>query len=313
MNLLQHNAFRKTIIWSTLYYRALSSLSSSSASALKVAVITGSTRTSGPPVINGPRVASFITNELKQRGNVVTLIDPGEFPMMEKPEFSYSKNDVPKKLEHFKNILVDADAYICITPEYNHAPSPGLVNVLNHFGSSVFSFKPSAIVSYSGGQWGGTRAAGALRPILSELGALPGKFKLLFFEYLTLLKLFLFPNTFAKSFPNNTCIVVSAMIHIPNTQVRINQNCFYLLRIRFRELRERSYIFADLRRKQDNFDDHGNPIQDSKRWQDYCDRCFSQLEWWAEAAKEHKMVTDPFARSKPFQSSPSQRNAPSET
>ena len=62
--------------------------------------------------------------------------------------------------------------------------------------------------------------------------------------------------------------------------------------------------------KKDNLDDHGNPIEDPKRWQDYCERCFSQLEWWAEAAKEHKMVSDPFARSKPFQSSPSQRNAP---
>jgi chromate reductase, NAD(P)H dehydrogenase (quinone) len=58
------------------------------------------------------------------------------------------------------------------------------VNILNHFGSSEFSFKPSAIVSYSAGQWGGTRAAIALRPILSELG----------------------------------CLAVSAMIHIPKAQ-----------------------------------------------------------------------------------------------
>lgn len=43
----------------------------------------------------------------------------------------------------------------------------------NHFGSSIFSFKPSAIVSYSAGQWGGTRAAHSLRAILSELGCLP--------------------------------------------------------------------------------------------------------------------------------------------
>jgi len=168
-----------------------------------------------------------------------------EFSMMEKPEFCYPRKDVPEKLEQFKQIFVEADAYVCITPEYNHAPSPGLLNVLNHFGSSVFSFKPSAIVSYSGGQWGGTRAAMALRPILSELGALP----------------------------------VSAMIHIPNAQ--------------------------------DNLDENGKPTEDPERWQDYCDRCFSQLEWWAEASKEHKTVSDPFAKSKPFQSSPSQRNAPS--
>jgi len=62
-------------------------------------------------------------------------------------------------------------------------------------------------------------------------------------------------------------------------------------------------MFADLRRclfkahrKQDNLDNDGTPIQDPKRSQDYRERCFSQLEWWAEAAKEHKTVTDPFAR-----------------
>ena len=62
---------------------------------------------------------------------------------------------------------------MAITPEYNHAPSPALLNILNHFGSSVFSWKASAIVSYSAGQWGGSGAALALRPVLSELGCLP--------------------------------------------------------------------------------------------------------------------------------------------
>jgi len=247
MNLLQHkNAVGKAILWSALYaQRAFFSRNLSSASALKVAVITGSTRTKGPPVINGPRIAKFITNELEERGNTVTIVEPSGFSLLEKPEFCYSPSTLPEELKKAKTVFMEADAYVCITPEYNHAPSPGLTNVLNHFGSSVFSFKPSAIVSYSGGQWGGTRAANALRPVLSELGALP----------------------------------VSAMIHIPNAQ--------------------------------DNFDEDGIPMEDPQRWQDYCTRCFSQLEWWAEAAREHKAVSDPFAKSKPFQSSPSQRNAPS--
>lgn len=177
MNLLhkQNAFFRKTIILSALYHRAF--VSRSMTSALKVAVVTGSTRKAGPPVINGPRVARFITRELEERGNTVTVVDPADFSLLEKPEFCYSPSTVPKELADFKTIFQEADAYVCITPEYNHAPSPGLVNVLNHFGSSVFSFKPSAIVSYSGGQWGGTRAASALRPILSELGALPGMFR----------------------------------------------------------------------------------------------------------------------------------------
>ncbi|MGY0565753.1 MAG: NADPH-dependent FMN reductase, partial [Paraglaciecola chathamensis] len=41
------------------------------------------------------------------------------------------------------------------------------------FGSSLFSYKPSAIVTYSAGQWGGMRAAVGMRTFLSELGCLP--------------------------------------------------------------------------------------------------------------------------------------------
>ena len=60
-----------------------------------------------------------------------------------------------------------------VSPEYNHSMSPALAHLLNHFGSSLFSYKPSAIVTYSAGQWGGARAAVAMRTFLSELGCLP--------------------------------------------------------------------------------------------------------------------------------------------
>jgi len=105
----------------------------------------------------------------------VSLLDPRELglPLLEKPAFCYSASQVPPQLQKIQETLASADAYVMVTPEYNHAPSPALLNLLNHFGSTVFSYKPSAIVSYSAGQWGGTRAAIALRPILSELGCLP--------------------------------------------------------------------------------------------------------------------------------------------
>lgn len=215
-------------------------------SGLNIALITGTTRKEGPPrPILGPRVAAFVTSALEERGNTVHAIDPNEFDLLEKPHFCYSKSQVPPHLEAVHEILEAADAYVCITPEYNHAPSPALVNVLNHFGSSTFSFKPSAIVSYSAGQWGGTRAALGLRPILSELGCLP----------------------------------VSAMIHVPNGATAFP-------------------------------DESGVPAEDPERWKDYCDRCFSQLEWWGTAAKKHKETDDPFDSSPTFQKSPSERNAP---
>jgi chromate reductase len=163
---------RKRAVYLFLSCRCLSS----SASALKVAVLTGTTRLSGPPrPVLGPRVCEFIVQGLERRGITVTVLDPRELeiPLLDKPEFSYSRSQVPKQLKEMQETLASVDAYVAITPEYNHAPSPALINMLNHFGSSTFSFKPSAIVSYSAGQWGGTRAAIGLRPILSELGCLP--------------------------------------------------------------------------------------------------------------------------------------------
>jgi chromate reductase len=79
---------------------------------------------------------------------------------------------------------------VCYMPQCSTNPYQNLFCLQNHFGSSVFSFKPSAIVTYSAGQWGGTRAAHSLRPILSELGCLP----------------------------------VSAMIHLPKAQDILDEN-----------------------------------------------------------------------------------------
>lgn len=46
-------------------------------------------------------------------------------------------------------------------------------------------------------------------------------------------------------------------------------------------------------------------------WDKYSDRCFSQLEWWAVAAKSHRADVDPFADSPALRSYPAQRNSPS--
>lgn len=52
-----------------------------------------------------------------------------------------------------------------------------------------------------------------------------------------------------------------------------------------------------------------NPDSEDK-WLKYCGRCFSQMEWWAEAAAKQKELVDPFNESPSFVSTPNQRNAP---
>lgn len=105
----------------------------------------------------------------------IELIDPLDYELgtVFKPHFAYSTRTVPEDLDGLANKIHAADGYIMLSPEYNHSISPALANLLNHFGSSLFSYKPSAIVTYSAGQWGGMRAAVGMRTFLSELGCLP--------------------------------------------------------------------------------------------------------------------------------------------
>ena len=101
-------------------------------------------RVSPPPrPIIGPRICSYIARNLEERGHSVYIFDPREtqLPLLEKPHFAYAPSQVPLLLAQVNDELKKADAYVAITPEYNHAPSPALLNVLNHFGSSIFSFK----------------------------------------------------------------------------------------------------------------------------------------------------------------------------
>ncbi|QNN65606.1 NAD(P)H-dependent oxidoreductase [Sphingomonas rhizophila] len=144
--------------------------------ALSYLAFLGSTRDSAPPrpARLGLRVARACMRLLEQRG-APELIDPLDWPLPQpfKPHFSYAQNMAPPDLEALAAKIRAADAFVMISPEYNHSMSPALANLLNHFGSSHFSWKPSLIVTYSAGQWGGTRAAMAMRPFLSELGCLP--------------------------------------------------------------------------------------------------------------------------------------------
>jgi len=99
------------------------------------------------------------------------LIDPLDFelPLLDKMYKEYPAGEAPEALRRMAAVVTTADAYIIVSGEYNHAAPPGLANLLDHFLEEYF-WKPSAIVCYSAGAFGGVRAAVALRPMLAELG-----------------------------------------------------------------------------------------------------------------------------------------------
>lgn len=144
---------------------------------LTLLVFLGSARASSPPqpARLGLRVARACVAQLQEAGHSVTLIDPLEVPLdpVFTPHFAFAAGKAPAPLQALAQQIAAADGYVMISPEYNHTMSPALSNLLNHFASSLFAFKPSAIVTYSAGQWGGARAAMGMRAYLGELGCLP--------------------------------------------------------------------------------------------------------------------------------------------
>jgi NAD(P)H-dependent FMN reductase len=146
---------------------------------MKFLVFLGSARQSTPPgpARLGLRVARACVLHFQRHHpeHSVELIDPLDFKLdaVFKPHFAYARGAAPSDLQVLAEKISAADGYVMVSPEYNHTMSPALGHLLNHFGSSSFAYKPSAIVTYSAGQWGGVRAAVTMRSVLSELGCLP--------------------------------------------------------------------------------------------------------------------------------------------
>ncbi len=81
----------------------------------------------------------------------------------------YPKGQAPEVLQRLAALYTAADAFVIVTGEYNHGIPAALKNLLDHFLEEYF-WRPSAIVSYSAGSFGGVRAAVQLRAVLGELG-----------------------------------------------------------------------------------------------------------------------------------------------
>lgn len=134
---------------------------------LKYVVFYGSVRSQR----QGIKAARFIVNQLKERGHEVGLIDAKEYPLplLDKMYKEYEPGKAPDVLCKMADLIIPADGYVIVSGEYNHNMPPGLTNLLDHFLDEYF-YKPSGIVCYSAGAFGGVRAAVALRPMLAELG-----------------------------------------------------------------------------------------------------------------------------------------------
>ena len=134
---------------------------------LNTAVIYGSARRSR----QGIKAARFVVRKLEERKHDVTLVDSKEYdlPTLDWMYKEYESGQAPEGMQKVADILNAADGFVIVSAEYNHSIPAAIKNLLDHY-QSEYLYKPSGIVTYSAGPFGGVRALVNLRGILAELG-----------------------------------------------------------------------------------------------------------------------------------------------
>jgi len=133
---------------------------------MKLAVIVGSTRQNRQTI----KLAKWVINEATAMPEVeAKIIDLADYPMPFFNEPMSPRYNPDRKIDPavklWLDALVDFDAYVFVTPEYNHSINGVLKNAIDYI-TGELNRKPSAIVSH--GSVGGARAGVHLREILSE-------------------------------------------------------------------------------------------------------------------------------------------------
>jgi NAD(P)H-dependent FMN reductase len=132
---------------------------------IRIAIIIGSTR----PGRNGEAVAKWV-NEIAQRRSEAEfeLVDIKDFnlPLLDEP-MPPSLGQYTKEHTKAWAAKIDSfDAYVFVTPEYNHGTSGALKNAID-FVYKEWNNKAAGFVGYGGAS--GTRAVESLRLVMGEV------------------------------------------------------------------------------------------------------------------------------------------------
>jgi NAD(P)H-dependent FMN reductase len=151
----------------------------------KLVIIVGSVRDGR----FGPTVASWVADRAREYGgfelDVVDLADadiPLSLPAAS-PKSAGNDYPRPEAMKAVTAQLTDADAFIVVTPEYNHS-YPASVKALIDWHFTQWTAKPVAFVSY-GGATGGRHAVLHLENVFTELHAVTIRDGLSFPNYFT--------------------------------------------------------------------------------------------------------------------------------
>jgi NAD(P)H-dependent FMN reductase len=132
----------------------------------KLYVITVSTR----PGRAGVPLSTWIFERARTHGGFdVEVVDLKEqnLPMFDEPRHPRLREYEHEHTKRWSAKIDAADAFIFVTPEYDHGTPPSLINALIYL-VQEWAHKPVGFVSY-GGPAGGTRAVQMVKPMMASL------------------------------------------------------------------------------------------------------------------------------------------------
>ena len=118
--------------------------------------------------------AKLLLKQVAAEGHITQLVDFKELPL---PFFDSPLVPVALKgvypypnVQKWSEIALNADAFVIVTPEYNHGYPAVIKNALDWL-YKEFEKKPFGLVGVSDGSYGGIRALEQLRQVVENFGA----------------------------------------------------------------------------------------------------------------------------------------------
>ena len=143
------------------------------AAEIKVLAFAGSTRKDS----YNKKLVQQAAEIARQKGAKVTVIDLIDYPMPLYDADLEAKQGLPTFAKKLRDLMIQHEAIIIATPEYNASISAILKNVLDwtsrddgHYSPDAYEGKKFAIMSASPGKLGGARALVHLRAIIEGIG-----------------------------------------------------------------------------------------------------------------------------------------------
>jgi NAD(P)H-dependent FMN reductase len=136
----------------------------------RLTIIIGSTR----PGRAGLPIATWFADRARSHGGFdVDIVDLAalDLPLMDEPHHPRLREYTHQHTKDWSAIVEASDAFVIVTPEYNHGYPAPLKNAIDYL-QQEWRDKPVGFVSY-GGVSAGTRAVQQLKQVVATLKMLP--------------------------------------------------------------------------------------------------------------------------------------------